>query len=67
MRRQKTEEEKIVKNLSDIVSDVRIDLDQIGVYLARNSTLTYNRFMLIMESAEHEMEMKNVRQHDTLF
>lgn len=57
MRRIQTQEEKIAKKLSDIVSDVRIDLDLVGVYLARAfPNLTYRRLSVIIESAEQEKE-----------
>jgi hypothetical protein len=50
-----TEEEKIAKKLSAMVSDVRLDLDSVGIYLARISpSITYNRLMLIAEAAEFE-------------
>jgi hypothetical protein len=50
-----TDEEKAAKKLSAIVSDVRLDLDSVGIYLARLSpSITYNRLMLIAESAEFE-------------
>jgi len=32
---QKTKEEKIAEQIADIVCDTRIDLDQVGMYLAR--------------------------------
>jgi hypothetical protein len=64
-----TPEEKIAKRLSDIVSDVRIDLDLVGVYLARTSpSVPYNRLVEIVESAQHEKESSDFRQtHYRLF
>jgi hypothetical protein len=57
IRRIMTPEERIAKRLSDIVSDVRIDLDLVGVYLARTSpSVPYNRLREIIESAQHEKE-----------
>lgn len=67
MRKLRTEEEKIAKKLADLVSNVSIDLDQIGIYLANLPNIYYNRLLTVIESAEHEKEMTNVRQHDTLF
>ena len=53
---------KIAKKLSDIVSDVRIDLDLVGVYLAEIApTVSYRRLSLITESAEAEKERQNDR------
>ena len=64
-----TEEEKAAKKIANAVSDVRLDLDSIGIYLARYSpTISYNRLMLIAESAEFEKENIDVRHsHQPLF
>lgn len=56
-KRARTQEEKIVDQFSNLLSDLRIDLDQVGIYLAQQKPSTaYNRLMLIAESAEHEKE-----------
>ncbi len=63
-RKLKTNEEKIAEQIANIVSDVRIDLDQVGVYLARIQPNTpYNRLMIIAESAEWTKEAEYDRQH----
>ena len=69
MRRTKTEEEKAGIKLANIVSDVRLDLDEVGVYLGRYApTISYNRLLLIAESAEFEKENIDVRHaHEPLF
>lgn len=69
MRRIKTEEEKAAQKLATIVSDVRLDLDEVGIYLARYfPTISYNRLILVAESAEFEKENIDVRHsHDPLF
>ena len=57
MRVALTQEEKIARKLSDIVSDARLDLDLVGQYLARAfPNLTYRRLSVIIESAEQEKE-----------
>lgn len=66
-RLHKTHEEKIAEKITDLLSDIRLDLDQIGIYLARNSKVGYNRLMLITEAAEFERELEDGRQHYTLF
>ena len=65
----KSKEEKAAELLANITSDLRIDLDEVGRNLARmKPTLTYNRLMIIAESAEHEMENKMIRNsHTPLF
>ena len=69
MRRILTEEEKAAKKLSAIVADVRLDLDSVGIHLARLApTVVYNRLILIAESAEFEKESIDVRHaHEPLF
>lgn len=69
MRRTKTDEEKAALKLAMIVSDVRLDLDEVGVYLGRYApTISYNRLLLIAESAEFEKENIDVRHsHEPLF
>ena len=63
-RRTKTTEEKIAEQIADIVCDTRIDLDQVGMYLARIKPNTpYNRIMIIAESAEWEKEQAYDREH----
>lgn len=60
----KSSEEKIAEQIANIVSDVRIDLDQVGKYLARIKPNTpYNRLMIIAESAEWEKEKAYDREH----
>ena len=70
MRKHKlTPEEKVAKQIENITSDLRLDLDLIGKYLANASpTITYNRLLLIAESAEFEKENIDVRNtHNPLF
>ena len=64
-----TPEEKVAQQIENITSDLRIDLDLVGKYVANISpTISYNRLMIIAESAEFEKENINVRsQHDPLF
>jgi len=62
MARRITEEEKIAKALAKAVSDLNVNLDLVGVYLARVSpNVIYNRLQVIAESAEQEKENLNDR------
>lgn len=58
MRRHKvTDEEKVALKLGGIVNDLRIDLEQVGVYFARSAQLvSQNRLQVIAESAKAERE-----------
>jgi hypothetical protein len=52
-----TKEEKIAIQLSNILSDVRLDLDMVGHYLAQSSpNVIYNRLITIADSAEQEKQ-----------
>ena len=62
MRRiQQTKELKVATKISDLVNDLTLDLDQVGIYLATNNTTTYRRVMEIAEAAQYE---KEERLHD---
>lgn len=69
IRLPKSEEEKVAEKIAQIVSNVNLDLDSVGIYLARiRPSISYNRLMLIAESAEFEKENIDVRnQHHPLF
>ena len=57
MRRQhQTKELKVATKISDLVNDLTLDLDQVGVYLATNSAITYRRVMEIAEAAQWKKE-----------
>jgi uncharacterized membrane protein len=58
MRKQiTTREEKQVKRLADILSDLRLDLELMGHYLAISvSSVVYNRLQVISETAKEIKE-----------
>jgi hypothetical protein len=63
MRRIQTEEEKVAKKLANIVSDVRLDLDEVGGHLANLPNVAYRRLSEVVDSAESEKEGKYDREH----
>jgi hypothetical protein len=68
-RRITTDEEKVVNAITKLIGHLTIDLDRVGIYLARIApTIIYNRFMMIAEAAqaEKEEELTNERQ-DTIY
>jgi hypothetical protein len=69
IRRKITTEEKIAIKLTDVVSDLRLDLDMTGRYLAGLApNVSFRRLSEIVEAAEYERERMYDRQHiDTLF
>jgi hypothetical protein len=58
-----TIEEKFVARLTDMLSDLRLDLDMIGLYFGRYaSRLTFMRLEHIYETARAHRESKNDRE-----
>jgi len=66
---RQTKEEKLAETIANLIADHRTDLDQVGIHLARMiPRTTYNRLLLITESAEEEMENNIIRRtHQPLF
>jgi hypothetical protein len=63
MRRIQTDEEKAAKKLATIVSDVRLDLDEVGSHLANLPNVAYRRLSEVVDSADSEKEGKYDREH----
>ena len=62
----KSNEEKFATLVSNLVSDLRFDLDIAGKYLAWYlPNVTYRRILMIMEAMKHEREGKSNEYHDT--
>jgi hypothetical protein len=53
-----TKELKVAVKISELVNDLTLDLDQVGVYLATSNHITYRRVMDIAEAAQWEKEQK---------
>lgn len=68
-RKLLTEEEKVAMKLATVVSDLRLDIELIGQYLAEiTPNVSYNRLQVIAESARYHKEEKYVRDNQyTLF
>lgn len=64
-----TNEEKVAINIGKVISDLTLDIEAVGKYLANNvPSVSYNRLIVIAEAAEFEKEMNYVRAtHDPLF
>jgi hypothetical protein len=55
-----TKEERVAIQLSNILADLRLDLDLVGQYLAESApNVIYNRLITITDSAEHTREEKH--------
>lgn len=52
-----TREEKQVKKIAEILSDLRLDLELMGYYLAMSvGSVVYNRLQIISETAKQTKE-----------
>ena len=65
MSRRITEEEKVANKMGNIISDLRVDLELVGEYLAKSQPyVVYNRFQVIAESAKETKEGTNYAQNN---
>lgn len=63
-----TKEEKVALQLTNILADLRLDLDMIGKYIVQLSpNVIYNRLIVIADSAEHEKEQQHSDHQYRLF
>jgi hypothetical protein len=57
MRKLITNEEKVAKTISNLVSDLRLDLEMLAVYLQQiNPNVTVNRILLMADLLRDEKE-----------
>ena len=56
-----TKEEKVAIQLSNVLADLRLDLDMVGKYLVQLSpNVIYNRLITLTDSAEAEKEDQHI-------
>jgi Zn finger protein HypA/HybF involved in hydrogenase expression len=63
MRRRQTTEETVAKKLAMSVSDVTLDLEEIGRHLATEPTVLANRLDIIIETTRQEKEELHERNY----
>jgi hypothetical protein len=68
----KSKEEKVAEKMGVLLSDFHLDLEKVGVYLARSLPhLVYRRALEVLESAQFQedlIEQKRIEyNHDRLF
>ena len=51
MRKITTDEEKVAKQISKLISDVRLDLEVVGYYLTYFPTSTIRRLQIVVDTA----------------
>ena len=59
MRKQITDEEKVAKTLGNLISDLRLDLEMVAMYVYQISpNVTINRILLMADIIKDEKENK---------
>jgi hypothetical protein len=69
MRNKMTDEEKVALRISALISDLRLDIEKVGVYMARiGGNVVNHRLDLLTEVAKEERSGHDLRaNHYTLF
>lgn len=52
LRKRITNEEKVAMKIDEMLSDNRLDIEEVGRYISEISHLNFNRFILMADSAE---------------
>jgi hypothetical protein len=63
MVRRISVEEKIAERIEKLINDLTVDIEQLGIYLARTNNITYRRLQEIAESAKYEKEETDVHHY----
>jgi hypothetical protein len=59
-----TQEEKVAIKLNDMLSDLRLDLDMVGLYFMQIARkVAYNRLSVVYESAQQQLENNTKENH----
>lgn len=69
MRHRMTDEERVAIRLASLISDLRLDIERVGVYVARTGgTVVNHRLDLLAEVAKEERQGHDIRANQyTLF
>jgi hypothetical protein len=69
MRHKMTDEERVAVKISALISDLRLDIEKVGVYMARvGGNVVNHRLDLLTEVAQQERSNHDIRaNHYTLF
>lgn len=59
MNKTTSDAEKIAEVIAKRINDLTVDLDQVGIYIARHSNITYNRFQEVAEASKYEKEVRS--------
>ena len=62
IHRGMTDEEKVAVKISNMICDLRLDVERVGIYLARmRPSTTFHRLEVLTEAAQEEKENNEFR------
>lgn len=62
IHRGMTDEEKVAVKISNMICDLRLDIERVGIYLARmRPSTTFHRLEVLTEAAQEEKENNEFR------
>lgn len=62
MRHKMTDEERVATKISALISDLRLDIERVGIYVARTGgTVVNHRLDLLAEVAKEERQGYDIR------
>jgi hypothetical protein len=64
MKLRPTKELRVAEKMGEMVNDLTLDLDQVGVYIANDNSVTYRRLMEVAEAARFEKEEIDLNDYD---
>lgn len=64
MKRRPTKELRVAEKMGEMVNDLTLDLDQVGVYIATDNSITYRRLMEVAEAAKFEKEERELNDYN---
>lgn len=61
--RRPSKELKVAEKMGEMVNDLTLDLDQVGIYIATENSITYRRIMEVAEAAKFEREDRELNDY----
>jgi hypothetical protein len=62
--RKTTKELRVAEKMGEMVNDLTLDLDQVGVYIATDNGITYRRIIEVAEAARFEREEREANDYN---
>jgi hypothetical protein len=62
--RRTTKELRVAEKMGEMVNDLTLDLEQVGVYIATDNGVTYRRIIEVAEAARFEREERETNDYN---